>query len=59
MHEDINYRCDQCDFKDTQLHLNGWVPGFLITGMGYYKKNKENQHPSGEIRIFFTHLNIL
>ena len=35
MHEDINYRCDQCDFKGTQFSLNGWAPVsvFLISAI--------------------------
>ena len=48
-HVDINIRWYQCDFKDTQLFLKDWSPGFLISDMGYFKRKKHNEPPSTEM----------
>ena len=39
-HMYINYICDQCHFKGTQVPLKSWDPVFLISDKSYYKKNK-------------------
>ena len=40
-HGGINYRCDQCDCKGTQMPLKGWDAGFLISDMDYCQKRSK------------------
>ena len=37
---DINYICDQCQLKGTQVPLKSWDPVFLISDKGYYEEEK-------------------
>ena len=49
----INYICDQCHFKGTQVSLKSWDPIFLVSDRGNYEIAKKTIKKVFKVEYFF------